>query len=256
MLNFIKYLQVFTPMKLKQFFFTFFLFSFSLSVLAQDIAELGPKDYLNFQLPPISILYENAKASPILNYYEKKKQATKSLMDSEKKRWLNFIKLITNYQYGIIGNNITFSDTNTPIFYQYSGNKQSWYNFGVSVAIPLDDLFDRKNRVKKQRLDMEATEFEQEKWYDEQKIRIATIYSLAMRDLGLIKIKSEALLFTEAQLKLSEDDFINGKISVQDLGRQKSAYTTAASEYEVTKADLNSSLLQLEILARTKIISK
>ena len=51
-------------------------------------------------------------------------------------------------------------------------------------------------------------------------------------------------------------DFINGKISVQDLGRQKSAYTTAASEYEVTKADLNSSLLQLEILAKTKIISK
>lgn len=249
-------MQVFTFMKLKLVIITFFLFSCSISLLAQDITELKPKDYLDFQLPPISVLYENAKASPILSYYEKKTQANKSLMDSEKKRWLNFIKLVTNYQYGIIGNNTTFSDTNTPIFYQYSGNKQSWYNFGVSVAIPLDDLFDRKNKVRKQRMDMEATEFEKEKWYDEQKIRIATMYSLAMRDLALIRIKSEALLFTEAQLKLSEDDFINGKISVQDLGRQKSAYTTAASEYEVTKADLNSSLLQLEILAKTKIISK
>lgn len=249
-------MQVFTFMKLKLVIVTFFLFSSCISLLAQDITELKPKDYLDFQLPPISVLYENAKASPILSYYEKKKQANKSLMDSEKKRWLNFIKLVTNYQYGVIGNNTTFSDTNTPIFYQYSGNKQSWYNFGVSVAIPLDDLFDRKNKVRKQRLDMEATEFEQEKWYDEQKIRIATIYSLAMRDLTLLKIKSEALLFTEAQLKLSETDFINGNITIQELGKQKSLYTIAISEYEDTKASLNSSLLQLEILAKTKIISK
>ncbi len=243
-------------MKLKTFFISFFLFSFSISVLAQDITELEPKDYLNFQLPAISILYENAKASPIIGYYEKKKQSYKSSIDTEKKRWLNFIKLVTNYQYGVIGNNTTFSDTNTPIFYQYSGNKQSWYNFGVSVSIPLDDLFDRKNKVKKQRLDMEATEFEQEKWYDEQKIRIAIVYSLAMRDLALIKVKTEELLFTEAQLKLTEADYINGNITVQELGKQKSVYTTAVSEYEETKASLNSSLLQLEVLAKTKIISK
>ena len=105
-------------MKLKTFFISFFLFSFSISVLAQDITELEPKDYLNFQLPAISILYENAKASPIIGYYEKKKQSYKSSIDTEKKRWLNFIKLVTNYQYGVIGNNTTFSDTNTPIFYQ------------------------------------------------------------------------------------------------------------------------------------------
>lgn len=243
-------------MKLKLVIITFFLFSCSISLLAQDITELKPKDYLDFQLPPISVLYENAKASPILSYYEKKKQANKSLMDSEKKRWLNFIKLITNYQYGIVGNNTTFSDTNTPMFYQYSGNKQSWYNFGISVSIPLDEIFDRKNKLRKQKLEMEATDFEKEKSYDEQKIRIAAMYSLVMRELSLIKIKSEALLFTETQLKLSETDFINGNITIQELGQQKSAYTIAASEYEITKADLNSYLLQLEILAKTKIISK
>ena len=169
---------------------------------------------------------------------------------------MSFIKLVTNYQYGVVGNNTTFSDTNTPIFYQYSGNKQSWYNFGASVSIPLDDIFDRKNRVRKQRLDMEATEFEEEKWYDEQKIRIAAMYSLAMKDLALIKIKSEALIFAEAQLNLSETDFINGNITIQELGKQKSVYTTAVSDYEETKASLNSSLLQLEILAKTQIISK
>lgn len=249
-------MQVFTFMKLKLVIVTFFLFSSCIFLLAQDITELKPKDYLDFQLPPISVLYENAKASPILSYYEKKKQANKSLMDSEKKRWLSFIKLVTNYQYGVVGNNTTFSDTNTPIFYQYSGNKQSWYNFGASVSIPLDDIFDRKNRVRKQRLDMEATEFEEEKWYDEQKIRIAAMYSLAMKDLALIKIKSEALIFAEAQLNLSETDFINGNITIQELGKQKSVYTTAVSDYEETKASLNSSLLQLEILAKTQIISK
>lgn len=226
------------------------------SLLAQDVTELTARDYLTFRLPPLKLLFENAKASPILEYYEKKKKADESLIMTEKKKWLNYIRMIGGYQYGVIGNNTTFSDTNTPIFYQYSGNKQNWYNVGVSVSIPLDDLFDRKNRVKKQRLEMEATEYEKEKWYDEQKLRIVEVYTLAAKELALIKIKAEALLFSEAQLKLSESDFINGKITVQELNRQKSMYTVAATEYEEMKSQLDYALLKLEILAKTTIISK
>lgn len=242
-------------MKVKRIVLLFFIFS-NLSLSAQDIDELTAKDYLSFTLPPLSLLFENAKASPIIEYYEKKRQADESLVSTERKKWLNYMKVVGGYQYGVIGNNTTFSDTNTPIFYQYSGNKQNWYNVGVSVSIPLDDLFDRKNRIKRQKIEIEANEFEKEKWYDEQKLRIIDLYTMASKNLALLKIKSEALTLSEAQFKLGEADFINGKITVQELNRQKSMYTVAATEYEETKAQLNSALLQLEILAKTKIISK
>ncbi len=242
-------------MKLKKIIFSFLIF-IHLSVSAQDIAELTTEDYRSFSLPPLSSLFENAESSPIIEYYEKKKQADESLMSTEQKKWLNYIKVVGGYQYGVIGNNTSFSDTNTPLFYQYSGNKQNWYNVGVSVSIPLDDLFDRKNRIKKQRLEMQATEYEKQKWYDEQKLRIVGVYTQAIKELALLKIKSEALLYSESQFKLSETDFINNKITVQELNRQKSMYTVAATEYEETRAQLNSALLQLEILAKTKIISK
>lgn len=242
-------------MKFKIYILLFLTFSY-ISSSAQDITELTAKDYIDFNLPPLALLFENAKASPILGYYEKKKEAEESLMKTERKKWLNYVKIIGGYQYGVIGNNSTFSDTNTPLFYQYSDNKQNWYNIGVSLSIPLDDLFDRKNRVKKQRLEMQATEFEKEKWYDEQKLRIVEAYTLAIKELALLKIKSEALIFAEAQLKLSEADFINNTITIQELNRQKSMHTVAATEYEETRAQLNYALLQLEILAKTKIISK
>lgn len=244
-------------MKLRNFFlFLFIFFSTSASILAQDFAELDAEDYLNLRLPPLSLLLENAKASPVVEYYDKKKEMDESLVSTEKKKWLNYVKLVGGYQYGVIGNNTSFSDTNTPLFYQYSGNKQNWYNLGVSVSIPLDDLFDRKNRIRKQKIEVETNEYEKEKWYDEQKLRIVDLYSTASKNLAVLKIRSEALTLSEAQFKLSENDFINNKITVQELNRQKSMYTAAAIEYEETKALLNSGLLQLEILSKTKIISK
>lgn len=246
----------FISMKLRIYILLSLVFFYISSLSAQDITELKPKDYMEFDIPPLSVLFESAKASPILGYYEKKKEADESLMKTEQKKWLNYVKVVGGYQYGVIGNNSAFSDTNTPLFYQYSDNKQNWYNVGVSVSIPLDDLFDRKNRVKKQRLEMQATEYEKEKWYDEQKLRIVEVYTLAIKELALLKIKSEALIFAEAQLKLSENDFINNIITVQELNRQKSMHTVAATEYEETRAQLNYALLQLEILAKTKIISK
>lgn len=243
-------------MKLKKIIFSIFVFSCTTTLFAQDITELTVQDYMNFRLPSISSLFESARSGAVIRYYEKKKQIDKSTESTEKKKWLNFVRIVGGYQYGVIGNNTSFSDNNTPLFYQYSGNKQNWYNAGVSVSIPLDEIFDRKNRVKKQRLAVEATEIEEEKWYDEQKLRIVEVYTIAVRELALLKIRSEALILAETQFKLSEADFINGKITVQELNRNKSMYTTAASDYEETKAQLNTALLKLEILAKTNIISK
>lgn len=223
---------------------------------AQDIVELTPKDYLSLRLPPISELFENAKNGPVSKFYEKTRQADESELTTLKRKWMNTIRIGGAYQYGVIDNNTAFSDNVTPIFYQYSGKKQNWYNLGVSLSIPLDEIFDRKNRIRKQELTMQAAEFEEEKSYDEQKIRIIEVYTLAVKQLALIKIRSEALILAETEIEMSKSDFINGRITIQELNRQKSSYTGVVIEYEEMRAQLNNALLQLEILTKTNIISQ
>lgn len=242
-------------MKFKLLIISIFFLS-STYISAQDIVELTPKDYLNFRLPPISELFENAKNGPVSKFYEKKRQADESELTTQKRKWMNGIRIGGGYQYGIIDNNTAFSDNVTPIFYQYSGKKQNWYNVGISLSVPLDEIFDRKNRIKKQELTMQASEFEEEKLYDELKIRIIEVYTLAVKQLALIKIRSEALILSETEFEMSRNDFVNGKITVQELNSKKSSYSAVIIEYEEMRAQLNNALLQLEILTKTSIISK
>jgi outer membrane protein TolC len=140
--------------------------------------------------------------------------------------------------------------------FQYSDIEQSYYSAGGSISIPLDDLFDRPNRVKRQKLQMQATQMEVERWHDEQKLRIIEAYTSAEQNLSLLKIKIEALTFVNAQYKIAENNFINGRINAEELSLQKRNQVSVYADYEQTKAMLNHALLSLEVLAKMKIINK
>ena len=63
------------------------------------------------------------------------------------------------------------------------------------------------------------------------------------------------MVTAQAQYRLSEADFINGKLDAQTLSRQKNIENVAIREYEEVRR-LNNALLTLEVLTRTPIISK
>ncbi|MFQ8748521.1 MAG: hypothetical protein ACLR8T_11070 [Alistipes finegoldii] len=66
----------------------------------------------------------------------------------------------------------------------------------------------------------------------------------------------EAMVTAQAQYRLSEADFINGKLDAQTLSRQKNIENVAIREYEEVRRSQNNALLTLEVLTRTPIISK
>lgn len=223
---------------------------------AQDITDMEPEDYTLLKIPPLDVLFENSKKSAAVEYYEVKMEEEASALKTEKRSWLKYFKLSTSYQYGMMGINSSFSDMDTPLFYQYSGANQSWYNAGVSLNIPLDDLLDRGNRIKRQKLKTKATQVEIEKWHDEQKLRIIEMYTTAVKELSVLKLKVEALSFSSAQYKIAEQNFLNGHIEADVLSRVKKMQTDALESYEDTRAELNKALMQLEVLSKTRIINK
>src|SRR5690554_6019099 len=116
------------------------------------LESLSPNDYLNLKLPPLDVLFENAKNSAAVDFYQVKMEEEASALKTEKRSWLKYFRFNTTYQWGLMGINSAYSDSDTPLFYQYSGGRQNWYNVGVSLSVPFDDFFDRGNRIHRQQL--------------------------------------------------------------------------------------------------------
>jgi len=220
------------------------------------LESLSPNDYLNLKLPPLDVLFENAKNSAAVDFYQVKMEEEASALKTEKRSWLKYFRFNTTYQWGLMGINSAFSDSDTPLFYQYSGGRQNWYNVGVSLSVPFDDFFDRPNRIHRQQLKTKATQVEMEKWHEEQKIRIIEMYTKAVKELSVLRLKAESLSFANTYFELSKQNFINGNIDSGELNQIKAMQMDALESYEQTRSELNKALLQLEILSKTKILNR
>lgn len=234
-------------------FSTFFL----VPIQAQEsIADMAPEDYVNLKLPPLDSLFENAKKNPLIQIHNTKREEELGLLSKEKKSWLKYFSIGSSYHYGIQAYTSGYSDSATPIYYQYNNNATSYYNVGGSISIPLDDLFDRKRRIKNQKLLIKESEYTKEQKMDELKQEIIELYTTALSNLSILKLKAEYMTLAKAQYQVAENEFINGKLEAGALSERKKNQIEAASEYEITRAILNNSLLKLEVLSKTSIVNK
>lgn len=243
---------------MKQFLILVFFLSFNIlrgfGQLTPDI--LTATDYSKIILPPLEELFENAKKSPGVEMYEAKMEAQENQLVSEKRSWLKYFRVGGSWQYGNIAINSAFTNEYTPLFYQSSGATQSsWYGT-AGISVPLDDLFDRGNRVKRQKMERRFTELEMEKWFDEQKIRIVNSYVKVVNAISILQKKMEHLTIATARMEMVENEFTNGHALISDLNEAKKIEMEAFETYKATMSAIASEILNLEILSKTKIISK
>jgi hypothetical protein len=236
--------------------FSCLFFAFPLHAQENDITDMSPEDYIKLKLPPLDSLFENAKKNPLIQIHDTKKEEELGLLSKEKKSWLKYFSVGSSYHYGIQAYTSGYSDSATPVYYQYNNNATSYYNVGGSVSIPLDDLFDRKRRIKNQKLLIKESEYTKEQKFDELKQEIIELYTAVLSNLSILKLKAEYMAFAKSQYQVVENEFINGKVEASLLSDRKKIQLEAATEYETTRALLNSSLLRLEVLTRTSIINK
>ena len=226
---------------MKQFIYFFsgllLLFISTTRVVAQEVSDysqLSEEDYSKIVLPPLSVLFENAKNSPIYEMADVKARIERKLLQKEKWSFLGFFSLRGSYQYGMFGNESTYTDVAVAPYLTYSTQAQNGYTVGAGLSIPLDDLFDLKGRVSRQRLTLKSAELEREVKYDEIKKNIIEMYAMAT----------------------SEKNFANGTIESTDLSTDKERQSQAREAYEKSKFELTKSLMILEVISRTPIIRK
>lgn len=237
----------------------FFLFTSAARVAAQefsDYSQLNDEDYSKINLPPLSVLFENAKNSPIYEMADVKAAIERKLLQKERWAFLGFFSLRGSYQYGMFGNESTYTDVAIPPYLTYSTQAQNGYTVGAGISIPLNDLFDLKGRVNRQKLTLRSAELEREIKYDEIKKNIIEMYATVTSQIKILQMRSESLVLANVQYEISEKNFTNGTIESTELAVDKEMQSAAREAYEKSKFELAKSLMILEVISRTPIIRK
>ena len=92
-------------------------------------------NFSEFHLPPLAVLFENAKSNPQILTLEKARQLAVAEVAKQKRHIFSYVTGHASYSYGMAdmwGNN---SSGYNNMIYQYQGSKQAYWNIGVNLDI-------------------------------------------------------------------------------------------------------------------------
>lgn len=220
-----------------------------------DLAKLEPEYYTSLTLPALSVFLDAAENGTKVNYQKAKKEEEEGTLLKTKREWMTSLRVFGNYQYGQVGANVV-NETTTSSTLQFSSQVQSLYNGGVAISLPLDIVWDRKNRIRTQQARIKQSDYQIKQALEELKIEISEYYISALQHLNTLKVKAESVVIANSDIKMSETNYLNGNLALSELNYRKSMQATAITNYETTKAELNKAILHLELLTSIKILKK
>ena len=212
-------------------------------------------NFSEFHLPPLAVLFENAKSSPQIMSLEKARELAQAEVAKERKHIFSFIRGNASYSYGktdIWGNNST---TTSPMIYQFQGSEQSYWNIGVNLSVPLEDILDISAAVKRKKIEEEQAAIAKDIAYDELKLQIATLYVRITNNLVTLKTYGETAAAYQGAGALNREDFENGNMTIEDFAWTKQHESAQVKNYQTLQTEITTDILTLEILTHTPIIT-
>lgn len=173
----------------------------------------------------------------------------------QKRDWWNNLRFNGSYSYGrynILSNN---SDEYTPLYQTSMASAQHNFSIGASISIPLGDFTNRKLKLKKYRYDIEQLQYQQEEVMEERRLRVLEAYNQVTIQLATIGTKAETAALYNAQMRIIEYNFIQGKMTIDALAIERARRSGAVTSYEQSRVELHNSITLLEMLTNVKIIN-
>ena len=212
-------------------------------------------NFSEFHLPPLAVLFENAKSSPQILSLEKARQLAEAEVAKQKRHIFSYLTGHASYSYGIgdmWGNN---SSAYSATIYQYQGTKSAYWNVGVGLAIPVEDILDLTAAVKRKRLEADQAVIQKDLAYDQLKLQIATLFVKITNNLVSLKTLGEAAAAYQGAGALDREDFENGNMDISAFADTKMHESSQVSGYQGLQTEITTDILTLEILTHTPIIT-
>ena len=212
-------------------------------------------NFSDFHLPPLAVLFENAKTNPQILSLEKARELAEAEVAKQKRHIFSYVTGHASYSYGIgdmWGN--SSSGYNQTIL-QYQGTKQAYWNIGINLAIPVEDILDLTAAVKRKRIDVEKAVIDKDIAYDQLKLQIATLFVKITNSLVSLKTLGEAAAASQGAGALNKEDFENGNLEIAAYADTKREESSQVSGYQDLQTTITTDIITLEILTHTPIIT-
>lgn len=212
-------------------------------------------NFSEFHLPPLSILFENAKSTPQIMTLEKAREIAQAEVAKQKRHIFSYLTAHASYSYGkgdMWGNN---SSSYNNIVYQYQGTEQSYWNIGVNLSLPVEDILDLTASVKRQKMHVDQAVYAKDIAYDNLKLQIASLYVRITNNLVTLKTVGEGSAAYQGAGALNREDFENGNMNIEEYAYTKLRESGQVASYQSLQTEITTDILTLEILTHTPIIT-
>ncbi|MBQ8672535.1 MAG: TolC family protein [Bacteroides sp.] len=225
------------------------------STLAQVSKEL-PVDLGKLELPPLSVFLDAVVENATVKRAQAQVEQAEIEYRLQKRDWWNYFKLNGMYSYGRYNIMSNASDEYTPMYQTTMSSAQHNFHVGASVTVPLGEFTNRKLKMKKYRNNVEQLKYTQEEMIEERKLLVLEAYNAVTAELATIKAKAESAALYNAQMKISEHNFIQGKIDIITLSLERGRRSGAIVNYEQARVSLHNAITLLEMLTNVKVIKE
>ena len=221
-----------------------------------DSSENKTINFSTFHLPPLAVLYENAKQNPKILSLAKAQEIAQAEVSKQKRHIFSYVMGHASYAYGktdMWGNNST-TQSYTTIF-QFQGSEQSYWNVGVNVSVPLEDILDLTAAVRRKKLLVDKARIEKDMAFDNLKLEIASLYIKITNNLVALKTSSEAAAVYQGAGALNQEDFHQGNMTIENFAYTKLHEISVVSGYQSLQTTITTDIITLEILCHTPILT-
>lgn len=212
-------------------------------------------NFSEFHLPPLAILFENAKANPQILSLEKARQMAQAEVAKQKRHIFSYLKAHASFSYGIGDSWGTSESAYSPMLTQYAGTKNNYWNLGASLSLPFEDILDLTASVKRKKIEVDQAVLAKDIAFDNLKLQIATLFVKITNNLVTLKTMGEAAAAYQGAGALDREDFENGNMSIQGYAETKRYESSQVSGYQGLQTTITTDILTLEILTHTPIIT-
>ena len=220
-----------------------------------DSSENQSLNFSTFHLPPLAVLLENAKSTPQILSLAKAEEIAKAEVAKQKKHIFSYVYGHASYSYGkadMWGNS---SSVYSPTIYQFQGTEQSYWNVGVNLAVPLEDILDLGAAIKRKKLSQEQAQIQKDLAYDQLKLQLTTLYVKINNNIIALKTASENAAIYQGAGQLAQEEFHQGELSIEAFAKTKEYENAAVNAYQSLQTSIITDILTLEILTHTPIIT-
>lgn len=252
-----------------KYLFTIAISSLCLTASAQSADDSGisagffdssqEKDisFSEFKLPPLAVLFENAKSNPNILQIAKQQEIAQAEVAKQKKHIFSYVTGSASASYGLsdIWSGSQGTGYGSGMVWQPHSSEQSYWNVGVSVNLPLEDILDLGPSVKRKRLEVENYQIQKDIAYDNLKLQIVSLYIKITNNLVALKSAGESAAAYQGASSLNEVEFHHGNMEIEAYAGTGQQSMSSVSAYQSLLTEITTDIVTLEILTHTPIIT-